>query len=524
MYSLSLIHISTDPDSLPSFQDFTHFLNLRRQLLENTMPIESGQQFNKPSVKPNNKFEKCSLRNTAGSNTFKSYHAAARHYSCVCCKSDHPLYMCNNFRILSAAERGQLVANHKCCINCLRAGHLITNCKSKQVCKICSKGHHTLLHANYVPKSAAASSNYCSFKLQCKNNVLLSTAVVYVVDQAGNRHKARALLDAGSQINFCTKSFAKRLHLKLTRSNIPITGINNTACCATDIASMRIISRYQRHSFEAKCAVLSNLTHNLPSISFDINRFHIPNKIFLADPDFNISSQIDILLGAQFYLDLILANKYTRGPNFPIIQETKLGYILAGNLPEHCHTQGPAVSFLARNNDSQILQSLERFWEAETIPGDTPDCESACEEHFVRSTQRNHEGRFIVSLPFKSDNPHLGESYTSAESRFLSLERRFRRDAKLARDYADSIREYMDLGHMTLIDHGAINLVASNTCYIYLYILIYLLWLCKLGWDEPISGQSLSDWHSLCNKLVPVSYTHLDVYKRQKYDEAQSEY
>ena len=116
-------------------------------------------------------------------------------------------------------------------------------------------------------------------------------------------------------------SFAKRLHLKLTRSNIPITGISNTACCATDIVSMRIMSRYQRHSFEAKFAVLSSLTHNLPSISFDINQFHIPNKIFLADPDFNISSQIDILLGAQFYLDLILTNKYTRGPNFPIIQE-----------------------------------------------------------------------------------------------------------------------------------------------------------------------------------------------------------
>ena len=110
-----------------------------------------------------------------------------------------------------------------------------------------------------------------------------------------------------------------------------------------------------------------------------------------------------------------------------------------------------------------------------------------------------------MSLPFKSDNPHLGDSYASAESRFLSLERRFRRDAKLARDYADLTREYMDFGHTTLVDHGAINLVASNTHYIYLYvylcILICLLWLCKLSWDEPLSGHSLSDWHSLCNKL-----------------------
>ena len=28
----------------------------------------------------------------------------------------------------------------------------------------------------------------------------------------------------------------------------------------------------------------------------------------------------------------------------------------------------------------------------------------------------------------------------------------------------------------------------------------YLLCLCNIGWDEPISGQSRSDWHSLCSK------------------------
>ena len=106
-----------------------------------------------------------------------------------------------------------------------------------------------------------------------------------------------------------------------------ITGINNTACYAINLASIRIISRYQRFSFETKCAVLSALTHKLPAQSFDINQFNIPDNIFLADPNFNISSDIDILLGAQFYLDLILANKYVRGSHFPIIQETKLSLI-----------------------------------------------------------------------------------------------------------------------------------------------------------------------------------------------------
>ena len=115
----------------------------------------------------------------------------------------------------------------------------------------------------------------------------------------------------------------------------PISGINNATCCATNLVSIRIVSRYQRFTFNAPCAVLSALTHKLPAQSFDINHFNIPDNIFLADPHFNVSADIDILLGAQFYSDLIQANKYVSGPNFPVIQETKLGYILAGNLPKH---------------------------------------------------------------------------------------------------------------------------------------------------------------------------------------------
>ena len=58
---------SIDSENLPNFQSFIQFLNARRQLLENTLPIEAGQQLNKPILKFNNKSEKSKLRNSAGS-------------------------------------------------------------------------------------------------------------------------------------------------------------------------------------------------------------------------------------------------------------------------------------------------------------------------------------------------------------------------------------------------------------------------------------------------------------------------
>ena len=65
---------------------------------------------------------------------------------------------------------------------------------------------------------------------------------------------------------------------------------------------------------------------------------------------------------------------------------------------KHCNLKGPAVSFLARNDDDQILASLEKFWETETVLDNAPIVnDSVCEEHFVKSTNRNNEGRFVVS-------------------------------------------------------------------------------------------------------------------------------
>ena len=75
-------------------------------------------------------------------------------------------------------------------------------------------------------------------------------------------------------------------------------------------------------------------------------------------------------------------------------------------------------------------------------------------------------GRFVVSLPFESDNPQLGESYATAEARFLSLERRLKRDSELAREYANFIQEYRDLGHMALVDDCSVNSRVSNTYYL----------------------------------------------------------
>ncbi|XP_050360138.1 uncharacterized protein LOC126779964 isoform X1 [Nymphalis io] len=57
-------------------------------------------------------------------------------------------------------------------------------------------------------------------------------------------------------------------------------------------------------------------------------------------------------------------------------------------------------------------------------------------------------------MPLKGDPSNLSQSYFHAKNRFLSLERRFRRDPIFKRHYIEFMREYENLGHMTLDSHS----------------------------------------------------------------------
>jgi len=73
------------------------------------------------------------------------------------------------------------------------------------------------------------------------------------------------------------------------------------------------------------------------------------------------------------------------------------------------------------------------------------------EENFLRTTTRDDNGRYVVSLPFRdlqNVKSALGHSISSALSQFLRTEKRLKRDCQLKAKYNSVIQEYLDLNHM----------------------------------------------------------------------------
>lgn len=94
---------------------------------------------------------------------------------------------------------------------------------------------------------------------------------------------------------------------------------------------------------------------------------------------------------------------------------------------------------------------LKSLWEIDTdYNRKLTKEETLCETIYKETHTRTEEGRYVVKLPFKIENPKSPEGNTKyiARTRLLQLERRFKRTTQLKEDYKKVMKEYLTLGHM----------------------------------------------------------------------------
>lgn len=435
---------------IPKYDDLVKFLEKKCLLLEslqasNQKPGASGNQISSSSK--NQHLSKSATTHVAVNDT--------KNTSCFLCKKSHSLYRCPDFLSLSVSDRVKKVTSLKLCSNCFRNNHKVDACQSS-FCRHCNLKHNTLLHLHNADQ--AESGVIMTSRDLNSGKVLLSTAQILVKNSLGTYQLCRCLLDSGSQLSMITEAACRRLGLSISKANVLVTGINNSQSQVKGSANLVFKSLYDETAcFSVNCFVLPKVTQNLPFRTFQVK---IPQGLSLADPTFQVSSPIDILLGAEVFWDLI-RSKATKLANNLHLQETALGYIVGGNITSNNSQEGGITCHLAVN--SSLEEQMNRFWELDTFKELTrtdplsPE-ERLCEQHYVNTIKRDTlDGRFVVQLPFKPDPPILGESKTQAIKQFYSLERKLNKNPDLKTSYVQFMREYQSLGHMTNITHTESN-------------------------------------------------------------------
>ncbi|XP_073948766.1 uncharacterized protein [Choristoneura fumiferana] len=448
----------TDSNTLPSFQEFKDFITNRFRALEfvETKKPSSGiHHFSQ--VKP------------------RVLHTV-QNTQCPCCSEIHKITFCKQYAALDVNARRNFVQEKGLCFNCLGNNHSAKFCQNATSCKICKRRHHTLLHptdATPANTSGAKVSNVGTVEAEepplvtnCfargTGQVLLATAIVNAKSKSGVYMAIRALLDQGSQASFITEATAQYLGLKKEPIKGNISGLggdNNLISKAMVILHLQSLA-HPNINISVQAYVLKTITSFLPANKvMDLNGLNITG-IQLADPDYHTPNKIDVLLGAEVYSRVIQDGVRKNNQGTLLAQSTTLGWILSGIVDSFNTTFSGITVLHSQINEDNILKS---FWEIEADSSSQKKLlseeEERCESIFAASTKRDSEGRYVVKLPFREEDPSCkyGHSNEVAAKRFYSLENRLHRDTELQSKYKEVIDEYLHLGHMVEVPENDKN-------------------------------------------------------------------
>ncbi|CAG9834790.1 unnamed protein product [Diabrotica balteata] len=104
--------------------------------------------------------------------------------------------------------------------------------------------------------------------------------------------------------------------------------------------------------------VLRKLTKNLPENEIQIKERNHRNLV-LADPNFNETGSIDILLGAKEY-SLILLYEVDRTKNDLFALNTKLGWIMSGIAQQENIPNIQVLSMISRRQMDEAIKKTEK--------------------------------------------------------------------------------------------------------------------------------------------------------------------
>ncbi|GFX22204.1 uncharacterized protein TNCV_2950501 [Trichonephila clavipes] len=101
----------------------------------------------------------------------------------------------------------------------------------------------------------------------------------------------------------------------------------------------------------------------------DATKVNIPSNIDLADKDFGIPGEIDMLIGCEFFFELLRPNKFRSPCEKWLFQETIFGYIVVGSFDKFEEKSYCGLAINAEINSDNLNQQFQAFWEIEKEKG-----------------------------------------------------------------------------------------------------------------------------------------------------------
>ncbi|XP_066600988.1 uncharacterized protein [Prorops nasuta] len=278
---------------------------------------------------------------------------------------------------------------------------------------------------------------------------LLTTAVVLIQTRDNTYVSGRALLDTGATGNFVSESMAKQLKTRIQPCATHIVTVDGMKTLSPGSVRITIKATNTNYAINLRCFILPKISDAVPTETFNRKDIKIPANIKLADPQFHIARPVDLLIGSKETLSLLAIGQIRLLDERVdvCLQKTQLGWVVAGGLRDYDRKEQAYYSL-------SLEHIMKSFWEVEEVSYSKhlSKEEMECENHFIKTVARDKTSRYIVRLPFKQKCENFIGSRDIAVERLKSLERRFKSNETLEKEYTRIFDEYLKLGHMSMLN------------------------------------------------------------------------
>ncbi|XP_015189698.1 PREDICTED: uncharacterized protein LOC107073524 [Polistes dominula] len=443
-------------DEFPTLSQLTEFLVGRARTLETMEASSTPAQPNVPKGATTTRTSSHQASQQPPANSSRSVtHQTSRPaqsrttYPCDCCGQDHYIAICPKMRGYSVNQRVRLIRDRSLCCNCL-GRHNLRRCNSRRHCKSCNDYHHTLLHGADLSVIFEPPGD------EAKTAQVVPSQSSHIAGHSDSNSRLSSFINSSSSAH---RTWIRNLiHLRKAHPAAQVT--------TKALKAGRLWCRWNTDfSNERNCHTnpsIKTVTTILPAIKTQQEpEWPHLKGLNLADPEFLVPRAVEVIVGADFYGQLIRPNIIRHSERTPIAQLSIFWWLVIGPI------QAPVA--LARTthhgslqvSNSSLRELLTRFWVQEEPPSSnnsslTPE-EQECELHFKTTHSKDSTGHYIVRMPLKSPPTVLGDSYQTAHRSLQRILRRLGRDTQYDRLYTQFMREYEQAQHILKLDDSSVG-------------------------------------------------------------------
>ena len=139
-----------------AYPDINEFLEFVEDCVEEASDpvfgVKQRESSKRDSFQPQvtRKTKSTALQSSATQDSTVSEQSRRKQVPCPQCQGSHPLFMCYKFKALKPPDRLKLAKEKEVCINCLKPGHTVNDCRNPRVCKT---GECNQKHSFFVTRS-----------------------------------------------------------------------------------------------------------------------------------------------------------------------------------------------------------------------------------------------------------------------------------------------------------------------------------------------------------------------------------